>query len=43
VPEATVHKNGEALATEEKVGLAGQSFVSSPAFDTVGAENGYQF
>jgi len=37
VPEAAVHKDGDAFATKHKIGLAWQRLLSPPAFDSVRA------
>jgi hypothetical protein len=43
VPEAAVHKHGEALLGKNEVGLAWQWTVPAPAFDSMRAQNGGQF
>jgi len=40
VPKTAVHEDGEALAAEDEIGLAGKPLVSAPAGDAVGMENG---
>ncbi len=40
VPKTAVHEDGEALAAEDEIGLAGQPLVSAPAGDAVGTKNG---
>ena len=40
VPKTAVHEDGESLATEDEIGLAGQPLVSAPAGDALGTENG---
>jgi hypothetical protein len=43
VPEATIHEHGKPLLAENKIGLAGQRLLPTPARDAVGAENGGEF
>jgi hypothetical protein len=42
VPETAVHEDGQTLAAEYEIGLAGKSLVPSPAGDAMGAKNGGQ-
>ena len=42
VPEAAVHKDGEALAREDEVGAAWERLVPTPAGDAGGAQDGRQ-
>jgi hypothetical protein len=43
MPEAPVHKHGETLTAENKIGGSWQPLVSSPTFDSVGTEYRRQF